>query len=104
VPAVSYDQVRSDDVYTQQMREEQVVRHRFLTMRDHVIGLESRIAAADQRLAEAHVIINRLQARVNRMAKELRELRRLRQSMTWRAGRVVTSPGRLGRKTRDGGK
>ena len=94
IPAVPLDAVRAQDAYTEQMREQQDLRHRLLTTRDHIIGLEARASAADDRLREAEGRLRRSRTRANRLQKQVRDMEA---STTWRVGRLITSPFRRGR-------
>lgn len=117
VPAVAEDAVRLRDEHTHRFAEDLQTRHDLLTIRDHVIGLEARAAAAALRQAEAEaragaaerraararnravaarqraVAANR-RARTVRRASAQRE-REMRRSMTWRVGRLVLAPIRI---------
>ena len=88
-PAVAHDVARVDDRWTEQMRAEQETRHRLLTTRDHVIGLEARASAADDRLRWVEGRLRRSRARANRLQKQVREMQG---SATWRVGRLLTRP------------
>ena len=88
-PAVAHDVARLDDRWTDQMRAERETRHRLLTTRDHVIGLEARASAADDRLRWVEGRLRRSRARANRLQKQVREMQ---ESATWRVGRLLTRP------------
>jgi len=94
IPAVPLDAVRAQDAYTEQMREQQDLRHRLLTTRDHIIGLEARASAADDRLRWTEGRLRRSRTRANRLQKQVRDMEA---STTWRVGRLITSPFRRGR-------
>jgi len=94
IPAVPLDAVRAQDAYTEQMREQQDLRHRLLTTRDHIIGLEARASAADDRLRWTEGRLRRTRTRANRLQKQVRDMEA---STTWRVGRLITSPFRRGR-------
>ena len=94
IPAIPLDAVRAQDAYTEQMREQQDLRHRLLTTRDHIIGLEARASAADDRLRWTEGRLRRTRTRANRLQKQVRDMEA---STTWRVGRLITSPFRRGR-------
>jgi methionine biosynthesis protein MetW len=94
IPAVPLDAVRAQDAYTEQMRQQQDLRHRLLTTRDHIIGLEARASAADDRLRWTEGRLRRTRTRANRLQKQVRDMEA---STTWRVGRLITSPFRRGR-------
>lgn len=85
-PAVPLDSVRAEDAYSEQMREQQDLRHRLLTTRDHIIGLEAKTAAWKKKEVDA-----RTQMKLARQ-RAAQQRRDIEQSATWRAGRVVTAP------------
>ncbi|MDM4762953.1 hypothetical protein QT381_08030 [Galbitalea sp. SE-J8] len=83
--------------------------HERLRHRDHVIGLQAELvtaqnerAAAEQRSSQLAAEVRRLRGAVKdarRAASAARaELRALRSSRTWRVGRLVLAPLRLGRR------
>lgn len=72
-PAVPYESVRVEDVYTQQMRDEQEMRHRLLRMRDHVIGLEAALASAQERQRRAELRAKRVTENARRERKARRK-------------------------------
>jgi methionine biosynthesis protein MetW len=94
IPAIPLDAVRAQDAYTEQMREQQDLKHRLLTTRDHIIGLEARASAADDRLRWTEGRLRRTRTRANRLQKQVRDMEA---STTWRVGRLITSPFRRGR-------
>ena len=94
-PAVPLDSVKVDDEYTQQMNQEQSLRQRLLTARDHAIGMERRVASAESRQAEAEALLARVRKRANVQRKELQEVR---ESLAFRVGKVVTRPARAVRR------
>ena len=94
IPAIPLDAVRAQDAYTEQMRQQQDLRHRLLTTRDHIIGLEARASAADDRLRWTEGRLRRTRTRANRLQKQVRDMEA---STTWRVGRLITSPFRRGR-------
>lgn len=108
VPALPDDAVRRNDRHTQRMQEEQALRHRLLTTRDHVIGLEAQVKNAEARADTAEARAAEARARLKRaeqtLARERKELAREREEMvrsrTWRAGRLVTAPIRVLRRGR----
>jgi SAM-dependent methyltransferase len=123
--------VRRRDAYTRAAldhgRELQDLRHRLMTMRDHVIGLEAEAVAARRRQQTAEVRANRATARADRLMKRAlraerkarrseakavaatrsarrnrrqaeKQLADLRASRTYRAGRLLTAPLRIFRR------
>lgn len=133
VPAVSAEEIRVADAHTRthqdQVRDQTELRHRLMTVRDHVIGLEVTAATALQRLAKAEGRANRAttraedlrqrvaaakkrarradaraaraEARARRAVRRANVLRRelsdVKASRSWRVGRAMTSPLRIGR-------
>ena len=89
VPAVAHDQVRQHDRYTQMLLDEEASKHRLLTTRDHLIGLESELANAVARESATRAQAKRDVQRANS------ERRAIEQSTTWRASRAVTRPLRM---------
>ncbi len=81
---------RVDDRWTDQMRAEQETRHRLLTTRDHVIGLEARASAADDRLRWVEGRLRRSRARQRTGSRS--RCGRSQGSATWRVGRLLTRP------------
>jgi SAM-dependent methyltransferase len=71
VPASS---VRVVDEHTMLMRAEQRERHRLLTLRDHVMGLEATVATARERTVQATSRSKAYQRRAQRLRQELDEL------------------------------
>jgi 2-polyprenyl-3-methyl-5-hydroxy-6-metoxy-1,4-benzoquinol methylase len=67
-PAISYDAARVTDRHTERMRAELAERHRLLTIRDHIMGLEASLATAKNRMARAR-------QRAKRAERQLRLLR-----------------------------
>jgi 2-polyprenyl-3-methyl-5-hydroxy-6-metoxy-1,4-benzoquinol methylase len=89
-PALPLTDVRTEDEHTERMRKEQEERHRLLTVRDHIIGLEASVASADARTSRA-----RTRARyAERRAKALREELDL---LTAELDRLSRGKGALGR-------
>ena len=88
-PAVPLDTVRARDAYTDQMRAQQDLQHRLLTTRDHIIGLEARASAADDRLRWVEGRLRRSRTRASRLQKQVRDMEG---STTWRVGRLLTRP------------
>jgi 2-polyprenyl-3-methyl-5-hydroxy-6-metoxy-1,4-benzoquinol methylase len=139
VPAIPDVVVRAEDRYTQSLREKEREdaerhrelldgRHRLLTVRDHIIGLEAatatarsgeeralqqlrrteaRLVANKKRLAQARRRRARAERRLRKLRAQLRRSRRasrqeiesLKHSRTWRAGEMVTSPLRMFRRS-----
>jgi 2-polyprenyl-3-methyl-5-hydroxy-6-metoxy-1,4-benzoquinol methylase len=65
-PAVSRDEVRAVDEHTHRSREDREARHRMLTVRDHIIGLEAQMASAQARQAKAEQRVKNLNAKARR--------------------------------------
>lgn len=92
------------------------LRRELLNVRDHILGLEAEAASGRKRVAQANrqreIAERRLKERTKKLANTRRRIkalrrrlrlarraeRELRASRTWRAGRVVTSPGRIFRR------
>jgi SAM-dependent methyltransferase len=72
--AVPASAVRVVDDHTMLVRAEQQERHRLLTLRDHVIGLEAALATAHQRAVQAASSSKVFQRRAKRLREELDEL------------------------------
>lgn len=73
-PALPLDDVRIEDEHTERMRAEQEERHRMLTVRDHIIGLEASTASAAGRAARANTRARFADRRAKRMREELDRL------------------------------
>lgn len=94
-PAISLDDVRVKDEHTAQALRDRDEQHRMLTIRDHVIGLESSVASLQEEVES----LRHRNADLKRVLAEVAEDRRqARQSVTWRVGSAVTSPVRAVRK------
>lgn len=91
-PAVPNDSVKVDDEWTRQMNQEQVLRQSLMTTRDHVIGMEQRVASAETRQAEAEALLDRARKRTASQRRELVELREIRDSRAYRVGRALLRP------------
>jgi methionine biosynthesis protein MetW len=79
---VPEENVRAIDKHTRRAEEELEARHRVLTVRDHVIGLEAATATAQTRadiaerqLKGAHKRLERKNKRIQSLAEELRQTR-----------------------------
>lgn len=112
LPAVPDDDVRVDDVYSEQARAMQAEAHRMLTIRDHIVGLEAAVNRADTQREVARLQFvaehEKLLAEREKVAAEKREIVELhaklaevaaereaiRTSATWRIGRFFTAPKR----------
>lgn len=70
-PAVSADEVRVDDEHTAWVRQDREARHRMLTVRDHILGLEAALASADARVLRARLRARAATARTQRARAEL---------------------------------
>ena len=104
-PAIPLEIARAQDRFTEKARLEEEARHKVLTIRDHIVGLEARAAKAElaAALAEAtateHKEISELmRVEVARVAED-REM--IRRSATWKAGRIITAPARLFGRRKD---
>lgn len=69
-PVVAYDAVRRRDRHTVAMQEELEERHRRLTRRDHVIGLEATVVAEQQRTSMTAAHAEQLQRQLTRLRAE----------------------------------
>ncbi|MBA2955578.1 class I SAM-dependent methyltransferase [Nocardioides sp. CGMCC 1.13656] len=69
-PAASYASVRRHDRYSEQMEQDQKARYDLLTMRDHIIGLEASVAAAQAREADARSRLRAANKRLREQAEE----------------------------------
>jgi 2-polyprenyl-3-methyl-5-hydroxy-6-metoxy-1,4-benzoquinol methylase len=67
-PAIAYDAARLQDQHTKRMQAEQEERHRALTQRDHIIGLQATTKATENRYSL-------MRTRVKRAERRYRELR-----------------------------
>lgn len=76
VPAIPYDAARVRDRHTEQMLADQEERHRMLTIRDHIIGLEAASTAAQARTARVRARARRLQRRNRDAVRSRKELER----------------------------
>jgi 2-polyprenyl-3-methyl-5-hydroxy-6-metoxy-1,4-benzoquinol methylase len=83
-PAISYDEARLRDRHTERMLEEQEERHRMLTLRDHVIGLEANATAADARTG-------RMRARAKQAERRFRKVRNELESVADEIAGIATS-------------
>lgn len=70
-------------------------RHRMLTIRDHVIGLEAEASAARNRAIALQATIDTLQHELNKAAADRASIYT---SSTWRLGRIALTPVRLVRR------
>jgi methionine biosynthesis protein MetW len=70
-PAISYDAARLRDKHTEKARAELEERHRMLTVRDHVIGLEASAVAAQGRTARMRSRAKGAERRYRRVRNEL---------------------------------
>ncbi len=83
-PALAYDAARLRDRHTERMLEDQEERHRMLTIRDHVIGLEASAAAADARTG-------RMRARAKQAERRFRKARNELTALTNEIEQIATS-------------
>ena len=70
-PAVPFDSARMRDQHTLRLEEEVEARHRLLTVRDHIIGLEAERASADARTGRLRVRARQAERRLRRAHAEL---------------------------------
>lgn len=101
-PAVPLEIARSQDRFTEKARLEESSRHKVLTIRDHVVGLEARAAKAELAAALADAMAAEfkkdselMRIEVDRVAEDREKIRR---STTWKVGRFITAPGRILRR------
>lgn len=85
VAAVADEQVRAIDKHTKRHDEVLALKHRELTVRDHIIGLEAATATAqtraqiaERRLKGANKRLERKNERIKALAEEVRSLRKSR--------------------------
>lgn len=70
-PAVTADEVRADDEHTDWVRRDREERHRMLTVRDHILGLEAGLSSADARVLRARIRARAANVRARRARAEL---------------------------------
>lgn len=87
VPAVELEPV--NDHFHQQAELARAERHKVLTSRDHVIGLEAETATARRKVAALEDEVSRLHDELHRVSVDRGDIYR---STTWRAGRAVLLP------------
>ena len=92
-PAVESPVVK--DSYRHKAEVIRTDRHRMLTIRDHVIGLEAEAATARKRAIALQAEIDRIQHELNEAAADRASIY---SSSTWRLGRVALFPVRLVRR------
>jgi len=73
-PALAYDAARLRDQHTERMEAEQEERHRALTQRDHIIGLQATTKAAENRYGLMRVRAKRAEKRYRQLRSDLDEL------------------------------
>jgi hypothetical protein len=73
-PALPADRVRAEDEHAQWVRKDREERHRMLTVRDHVIGLEASLSSADHRVLRARLRARAANQRARRARAELEAL------------------------------
>ena len=61
------------DEHTRRAREERAARHRMLTIRDHIIGLEASVASAQARVIRSSKRARFAERRARRYRRELEE-------------------------------
>jgi SAM-dependent methyltransferase len=82
---VPHATVRRTDEHTERMRVDQQERHRMLTIRDHVLGLEAGAASAQVRVQQATARQRTAERRTRRLRAEL-------EALTAAIERMATSP------------
>ncbi len=83
--AVALSTVRRTDKHTERMLADQQERHRMLTLRDHVLGLEAIAATARVRVTEATT-------RERKAVRRMKRLRTERDALTAAIERMASSP------------
>jgi 2-polyprenyl-3-methyl-5-hydroxy-6-metoxy-1,4-benzoquinol methylase len=83
-PAVGYDAARVQDKHTERWQADLAERHRMLTVRDHVIGLEASTLAADNRTG-------RMRARAKQAERRFRKARNELEALTGEIEQIATS-------------
>jgi hypothetical protein len=73
VPTAPARTVRSEDTHLVRDREERDLRHRLLTQRDHILGLEASTAAAVSRAVTAQLRTQKAERRARRLRARLLE-------------------------------
>ena len=102
VPPVPEESVRIIDKHTAAHDADVAERHRLLTVRDHIIGLEASVATAQSKAARAEAALTRVVNRLTRKDERIKTLReridQLEQMLEVARGGVPrTSMGRLRR-------
>lgn len=73
-PTLAYDAARLQDRYTEEMSRERELRHQLLTLRDHVIGLETTVTATQVRGRRARARLQQAETRLRKKRGEMRKL------------------------------
>jgi len=76
VPAVPLEQARLSDEHTERAAADLEARHRVLTVRDHIVGLEAQAATAQSRASTAEQQLRGALKRLDRKNARIRELAR----------------------------
>lgn len=82
-PAVPLDEVRVDDQHTAWVRRDREERHRMLTVRDHILGLEASLVSADARVHRARIRSRAASVRTRRARAQLEELAEQVEQLAW---------------------
>lgn len=90
-PVVPLADVRGVDEHTRRMTEDREVRHRLLTVRDHILGLEANAAGASVRVARATA---RAKHSERRSRRRRRQVEVLVAELEWLAGSSSRVPRR----------
>lgn len=98
-PTRPYDAVRATDEHTRRMAEDRAVRQRLLTVRDHIIGMETTVASANARVVRttarakfAERRARRYREQVEALTTEVGRLQAAAETPTWR--RLLSRPAR----------
>ena len=83
-PALAYDVARLRDKHTERWQDDLDERHRMLTVRDHVIGLEASTLAADSRTG-------RMRARAKQAERRFRKVRNQFEAVTSEIEEIAAS-------------
>jgi hypothetical protein len=101
-PAVPAHTVRAEDQHTAWVRRDREERHRMLTVRDHILGLEAGLVSADLRVSRSRARARAASQRARRARDELdalvAELEELSRSRRRRRGDVADLLARLRRR------
>jgi len=73
-PAIAFDVARSRDQHTERLHEDLEERHRLLTVRDHILGLEAKAGAAGRRAGQFRGRARHAERRFRAVRDDLLEL------------------------------